>query len=289
VNDVRQVSEENMTYVQERPPAGAAFPIASEFYAPDAQNAAAYQLPSSAFGDTVSQWLPAPSPGSQTPPGLWDALQQLFGMLSQMFGQNGATGTGTPGEQFFNDAQASSLGDPHLSFSGTANGSTEQSHFDSMTGHGDLLSSDSFDGGYQLSTQTTAPSANGVTYNQNATVTTNYGNTSVTLDKNGTATLVQNGQATQIADGQRIPLGNGEFVQRGQDGSLTIYNHNRQGGSIETTMRLNGQGVDVSVQAHRVDLSGDLPQTAQQQPGPWLRRREATGIQQRAQFGPEPD
>lgn len=284
-----------MTYVQERPPAGAGFPVTSGLFTPDTQNAAEFQLPSSAFNDTVSQWLPAPASGSQAPPaGLWDALQQLFGMLSQMFGQSGtsgsgAYGTGESGEQFFNNAQASSAGDPHLSFSGSTNGGSEQSHFDSMTGHGDLLSSDSFNGGYQLSTQTTSPGANGVTYNQSATVTGNYGNTSVTLDKNGAATLTRDGQTTQIADGQRIALGNGEFVQRGQDGSLTISDRNRQGGSIETTMRLNGQGVDVSVQAHRVDLSGDLPQTAQQQPGSWLRRRESTGVQQHAQFGPVPD
>lgn len=276
-----------MTYVQERPPAGAVFPIPSGLFASEAQSTAAFQLPPPAFDDTVSQWLPAPSSGSQTPAGLWDALQQLFAMLSQIFAQNAAFGSNGSGEQFFNDAQASSLGDPHLSFSG--NGGSEQTHFDSMTGHGDLLSSDSFEGGYQLSTQTTAPAPNGVTYNQNATVTTNNGNTSITLDKNGTATLMRNGQTMQIADGQRIGLGNGEFVQRAQDGSLSIYNRNRQGGSIETTMRLNGQGVDVSVRAHRVDLSGDLPQAAQPQPGSWLRRRESTGTQPHAQFGPAPD
>ncbi|HET7814727.1 MAG TPA: hypothetical protein VFL13_10180 [Candidatus Baltobacteraceae bacterium] len=259
-----------MTYVQERPPAGGVFAMTPDIFSADAQNAAALQHPASAFDDTVSQWLPAPQSPQPAPAGLWDALQQLFGMLSQLFGQNGFTGSSAPGEQFFNDAQAASVGDPHLSFSGTTAGGSEQTQFDSMTGHGDLLSSDSFIGGYRLSTQATAPSANGITYNQSATVTTNFGSTSITLNKDGTATLMQGSQATQIAEGQRVPLGNGAFVQRGQDGSLRIVDRNRQGGSIETTMRLNGQGVDVSVRAHRVDLSGDLPQTAQLQPGSWL-------------------
>jgi hypothetical protein len=183
--------------------------------------------------------------------GISSLLSQLSNYLTQ--------GQSAGGEQQYANASASSNGDPHLSFTGTAqNGTSADQHWDSMASHSDLLDSDSFNGGYRVSTQTTAPNANGVTYNQSASVTTRNGETCVSLDNAGNATIDRNGNVTSIADGQRLSLGNGEFVSRANDGSLTVGDGNAQGGSISTTLKENGQGVDVSTQASNVDLGGYL-------------------------------
>lgn len=188
-------------------------------------------------------------------------IQQLLGAFNQLLASIGSLlGTQQPSMQpQYTDATASSTGDPHLAFDGTkAGGQHASAHYDSMSGHGDLLHSRSFAGGYRISTAVTAPQSNGVTFNQSATVTTAFGDTSVTLDKSGNATILSNGAALSIANGQVLDLGNGETVARNGDGSLTVEDRSSTGGSIATTLRSNGQGVDVNVRAHDVDLGGDL-------------------------------
>jgi len=209
--------------------------------------------------------------GSAVAGGLSPILQSLGGLLQQLSralggnanGYGGSSGYGgncagfpcaNAPQQYFGNASGSSTGDPHLAFSG--NGTN--AHWDSMNGHADLLDSDSFNGGFQISTQTTAPNANGVTYNGSASVATRDGNTRVTLDKAGNATVDRNGQTFALQNGQSYDLGGGERVSRGADGSLDITERNRRGGSIDTTLRENGQGVDVDVQARDVRLGGDL-------------------------------
>lgn len=186
-------------------------------------------------------------------------LGGLGGGLGGLFG-NGNSWSGPQGdEQYFQSATGSSVGDPHLSFNGTTDtGNNDTTKFDSMTGHSDLLDSDSFSGGYQISTGVTQPGANGVTYNQQATIATNFGNTQVSLDKNGNATILQNGQPINLADGQTFALGNGETVTRNTDGSVVVADNNGMGGSLTTTLSVNGQGVNVNAQASNVDLGGDL-------------------------------
>lgn len=178
-----------------------------------------------------------------------NVIAQLFAMLQQFLSGSNGLGYGD-NERYFQNATGGSVGDPHLSF----NGST----WDNMGSQPDLLHSDSFEGGYQLSTQTTAPSANGITYNQSATVSTNNGATNVTFDKNGTLSISQYGNSFQLQPGQSIDLDNGEFVQRNADGSVDITCNNGYGGNITTTMRVNGAGVDVTTQANNVDLGGAL-------------------------------
>ncbi|HEY8320201.1 MAG TPA: hypothetical protein VIG46_00225 [Candidatus Baltobacteraceae bacterium] len=206
--------------------------------------------------------------GSAVAGGLSPLLQSLGGLLqqlSQALGGSGGSfngyGANCPGsscanapQQYFGNASGSSTGDPHLAFSG--NGSN--AHWDSMNPHADLLDSNSFNGGFRISTQTTAPNANGVTYNGSATVATRNGDDRVTLDNAGNATVVRDGQAFALGNGQSYDLGGGERVSRGADGSVDISERNARGGSIETTLRDNGQGVDVGVQAQNVRLGGDL-------------------------------
>lgn len=211
--------------------------------------------------------------GSAVAGGLSPILRSLGGLLqqlSQALGGSGGTTGGTGGsggyggncggspcanaQQYFGNASASSTGDPHLAFSGDGT----NAHWDSMSGHTDLLDSNSFDGGFRISTQTTTPNANGVTYNGAASVATRNGNTRVTLDNAGNATVDRYGRTFALQNGQSFDLGGGEHVSRGTDGSVDVTERNAQGGSIDTRLGENGRGVDVNVQAQNVDLGGDL-------------------------------
>lgn len=190
--------------------------------------------------------------------GAWGIMQQLLSIIQQLISMIGLGNTASS-QTYFQNATASSTGDPHLAFNGTdSSGNTNQQHFDSMVDHANLLDSDSFDGGYQVSTKATQPDANGVTYNQQATVSTNYGQMQVTLDKNGSAYVTQNGQQYTLANGQSYDMGNGETIARNNDGSVVVNDTNAAGGNITTTLSENGSGVDVNAQAQGVDLGGDL-------------------------------
>ena len=185
--------------------------------------------------------------------GIGSLLQQLLQALETFFNASGLGSGGFPyggNEPYFQNATGASVGDPHLSF----NGST----WDNMGSQPDLLHSDSFQGGYQIATQATAPAANGVTYNQRATVTTNFGMTSVSLDNAGNATVTENGNAYALQAGETMDLGNGELVTRNGDGSVQVTCDNGNGGAIATTMRQNGQGIDVNATANNVNLGGAL-------------------------------
>lgn len=192
--------------------------------------------------------------------GMGGIMQMFLNAIAQLLSSFGLFAQ-QPNQQqtSFSNATASSLGDPHLSFDGhDAGGNTHSAKFDSMTAHADFLDSDSFAGGYRVSTDVTAPGANGVTWNRSATVTTNYGGTEVTLTKDGNASVTQNGQTFSLADGETLALGNGETVARAADGSLTINDDDGRGGFVTTMLRTNGQGVDLNVRAQNVELGGDV-------------------------------
>ena len=189
--------------------------------------------------------------GMTWPANAFNMFAQMGSMFQQLFGSRNpeAASPNYGSEQYYSSASGGSVGDPHLSF----NGST----WNDMNSEPDLLHSDSIHGGYQLSTQTTTPNANGVTYNQSATVTSHNGGAAVTLNDNGNATITQNGVTSNLSPGQTVNLGN-ETVTQNQDGSLQITNANQNGGQITTTMRQNGNGVDVNVSASNVDLGGAM-------------------------------
>ncbi|MDQ2679454.1 MAG: hypothetical protein M3Y21_00300 [Candidatus Eremiobacteraeota bacterium] len=193
------------------------------------------------------------------------AIQSIMGMLQQLMQLLGGSTGAAPGpiqnggEQYYQNATGSSTGDPHLAFNGTtSSGQTDNGRFDNMNGQNDLLDSDSFDGGFQISTQTTAPNANGVTNNSSATVSTQNGAFAVSLDRDGDASILENGTSMSLQNGQTVDFGNGETVSRGQDGSLTVTDNNSNGGQITTTLQSNGTGVNVNATALNVDLGGDL-------------------------------
>jgi hypothetical protein len=214
--------------------------------------------------------------------GIMCALQNALSSLGSLFG--GGSASPQPGpvagslpQTMFSNATASSVGDPHDAFNGTtAAGTGVDSHWDSMQGHQNLLDSNSFAGGYRVSTTGTTPQANGVAYNGCATVTTDGGATSVSLNANGSYAVSENGQNVTLATGQAVSLDGGETVTRNADGSLAIADSNGRGGSITTTLKTDGSGgVDVNASASNVDLGGYLvnhtdesfdPQGAQ----PWM-------------------
>ncbi len=127
-----------------------------------------------------------------------------------------------------------------------------------MASQPDLLNSDSFAGGYQISTQATAPNSKGVTRNQSATVSLNNGATTIEMNNQGQPSITNDGQQISIARGQTIQLGAGESVTYEQNGSLRVCAQNGQGGRIDTTLTPHGDGVNVDVTAHDVDLGGAL-------------------------------
>jgi hypothetical protein len=188
-------------------------------------------------------------------------LRNLVSMLQQFTG--GLSGFAFDGPQpNFTNATIASTGDPHLSIDGTlGNGSGVSLRYDDMHSDPSLVRSDSFFGGYEVSTQTTQPDQNGVTYNRCATVTTDFGRNQVTFDKDGDATILRNGNAVAITAGQTVDLGGGETVTD-EGNSLVVNDTNRYGASITTTMTRNGNGVDVKVDARNADLGGDVVRKA---------------------------
>lgn len=221
---------------------------------------AARAASSDAISRMLPPWLHAGNAADQTSSaggfalygagGLLGMLSQLLQQFATLFARFASSGSPGDDERYFGTANGASTGDPHLSFNGN--------QWDSMTSHADLLDSDSIAGGFRLSTDVTTPNANGVTYNREATVTTNDGTTSVSLDNAGNAFLTDDDRRIALAKGSTLDLGNGETVTRNQDGSLQIADVGENGGRITTTMSANGTGVDVSVSAQNVDLGGDL-------------------------------
>lgn len=215
---------------------------------------------------------------------LGSLINEIMQILQELLGLAGQGGTGSfpggsgglignnpvhvpGGESYFTSAHATSAGDPHLSFNGTDQyGNQTTGKYDSMVGHADLLDSNSFTGGYKISTSVTAPNAEGKTYNQQATVTTDAGGTSISLDRNGNALVTENGHQFALADGQSMNLGNGETVRRNAAGVVTVSDYDAQGGSIVTTLKDGEHGVDVGVKANGVDLGGDLLSGFMKQP-----------------------
>jgi hypothetical protein len=175
---------------------------------------------------------------------LMGVLQQLTQMLQSLMGY----GCGT--ERYFRNANGSSDGDPHLSFNG--------SKWNDMASQPNLVCSDSFAGGFRVSTQVTPTNGKGVTWNQSATVALNNGATTITLNNDGQASITSDGQQLSIARGQTLQLGDDESVTCEQSGALRVQAQNGAGGRLETTLSPEGKGVNVDVTAHDVDLGGAL-------------------------------
>lgn len=208
---------------------------------------------SGALGNPAQTAMFGPLPG---------LLQQLVQLLQQMMG--GSSGSYGPGgnEQYFQNADGASVGDPHLSFNGTK--------WNSMVSHPDLLNSNSIPGGFRISTQVTSPNERGVTRNQSATVSLDNGQTTVSMSNDGQACIQECGREVPISAGQTVWLGNGSSVTENQNGSLSVAARNGYGGNIQTTLTAQGRGVNVDVNAHDVDLGGALVRGPGQwgQPGP---------------------
>ena len=200
-----------------------------------------------------------------------DIISQLFESISSLFSQLGSMiGFGAQGskqptspvagqEQRFGHAAASSVGDPHESFNGTTSGDKViDGRWDSMTSHHNLLGSNSFDGGYRIANTVTQPGTHGVTTNDRVTVTTNGGDTNVAMNKDGSYDVSAFGHQIDLTVGKATHVNDGETVTKNADGSLTIDDSNGRGGTIATTLRGTGGGVDVNSVAENVNLGGYL-------------------------------
>jgi hypothetical protein len=131
-----------------------------------------------------------------------------------------------------------------------------------MTSHDDLLSSREITGGYRVSTAVTQPAANGVTWNESATVRTNFDQDSVTMRRDGTFSIIDGDQFVDLNKGESATLSGGETVTENADGSLVVAAANQRGGTMSTTLRATGNGVDVTTHAHDLAVGGDVVQHA---------------------------
>jgi hypothetical protein len=221
--------------------------------------------PYAAFGSTAAGGAENPYAGGG-PGGLFaqfaGALQALLGRFGNAFAGTPAPAAAGPVASFRN-VSLGSTGDPHLSVTGTEwnGGSTPASvnaHFDSMTSHADLFSTNDFGDGFDVATTVTQPTANGVTQNASATASMNGGLDSVTMTNAGAVSVTSGGNAVALAPGQSVTLSGGEQVSEAANGSVSIAEH-AFGASLTTTFASNGGGgVDVTAQGHDVSLGGDL-------------------------------
>ncbi len=169
---------------------------------------------------------------------------------------------GVPGgpEQRFSDVNVTSTGDPHIAEVGTRAGrggtTAVDSHWDSMTSHEDLVHTDQVEGGYRVSTKATQPNANGVTYNESASVHANFGQDDVTMNRDGSYRIFSDGRALTLGKGESATLSGGERVDVGQNGAITVSAANGAA-TISTTLTSTGNGVDVATHGHDVALGGD--------------------------------
>ncbi len=264
-------------------------PLLPPFESPDDLGAraqpyasAAGGAPAAGAGDGLAPPWYRPAPPATDPPsaGGWGCawgqqsggatglISSLIGTIQQLLsallggqpGQSGQPGQlGGPGQRF-SEVDLGSTGDPHLSAVGTragpGGGTPVDEHFDSMTDHRDLLDSADVAGGYRVSTAVTQPDAKGVTYNRSATVQTGGGR--ITLERDGSFSIADDGRAVALAKGQSVTLSGGETVGENQDGSLVVRASGMQGGSIATTLRATGSGVDVTAHAQDLEVGGDI-------------------------------
>jgi hypothetical protein len=61
----------------------------------------------------------------------------------------------------------------------------------------------------------------------------------------------------RLGKGESALLSGGETVSENQDGSLIVSARSATGGTIATTLRANGAGVDVTTHAHEIAVGGD--------------------------------
>jgi len=225
---------------------------------------------------SASAALGAPGGGTSSISGilaqLMSSVQQSINQLSNALMGTSSTGAAattaanaspSSGAATFQNVSLGSVGDPHLSVSGTeqnADGSTKgvNSKFDSMSGHADLFSTRDFGDGFHVSTSVTQPSANGITQNASATASMDGGRENVTMSNTGAVSITDHGQAVALSAGQSVTLSGGQRVSEAANGSVSItesaFNEN-----LTTTFANNGGGgVDVTAQGQNVTLSGAL-------------------------------
>jgi hypothetical protein len=189
-------------------------------------------------------------------PGAWGTY------ASQSPANQPAGGPPPPQQQYFNNVTISSTGDPHIAETGsraTPGGSVAvDEHYDSMSSHGDLADARSVAGGYRVATTVTQLGKDGITYNQSATVYANGNQDAITMNRNGSFSITSDGQSESLGRGESLTLAGGETVTENQDGSLAVSASNGRGGSITTSMRGTGSGVDVTVTANNIGIGGDV-------------------------------
>jgi hypothetical protein len=209
-------------------------------------------------GDRVSNFSPPQQDAGFGGVGM-EMMQTLMSWMAQLMqGMQGQNMGGVGQQAYFRNASLSSTGDPHDAITGsTTSGGQVSAKWDSMSSQDHLITSNGVAGGFNVAT-CVAPAKGGVTYNSSATITTNGGATIVTMAKGGVAFVLDNGQPVTLTAGQTSTLRNAQMVTLSPNGSLAVYVPNGSGGSINTTLSWNGEGVDVNANANNIALGGYL-------------------------------
>jgi hypothetical protein len=193
-----------------------------------------------------------PSPGPQPVP-------QPGGSGGGQGSGGSGGGQGPGGQQFFTSADFKSTGDPHDAFYGTTrDGQTVGGKWSNMANHPNLIVSNSFEGGFRVSTDVGAANAKGVTHNDEATIESDYGRNVVTMKGDGSYSVTEDGKSVALQVGKTQDLASGESVTLNADGSLTVVDKNKSGGEITTTLAAKAGGVSIDASAQNVDLGGYL-------------------------------
>jgi hypothetical protein len=245
-----------------QPPAQANGSAAAFFGSGNGPGGFIAQFMSTFFG-AMSQMAQYFTSMSGTPPWAQGQPALASGGASPQPVPTGGSGQGARPEQFFTSADLSSNGDPHDRFEGTlADGGTIGGKWNNMANHPHLLESNSFQGGFEVSTDVSDRNGKGITHNDSASIETNYGRNVVTMNADGSYSVTKDGTAVALQTGKAVDLGNGETVTLNADKSLTVLDKNAAGGSVTTTLQSNGTAVNVDASAQNVDLGGYLARHA---------------------------
>ena len=218
--------------------------------------------------------LQEPAWGSSISPSTQETeLAQIAGYLSQLASNMQTQGgpqsnmpCGSPlasmqaSTQPFQNFSASSVGDPHdACHATTANGSVLSNTWDNMQSHNDLLNSSSFQGGFQIASQTTAPNAQGITMNGQVSIATDYGTNHIALNADGDASISTNGHWQNLTPGSSIQLSGGTQVSEDTNQRVTVTENGINGATISAVMQANHQGgVDLHVTGQDISVGGYL-------------------------------
>ena len=165
--------------------------------------------------------------------------------------------TGGASELNFEQVSFSSTGDPHIRLSGTTeSGDKVQARYDDQHDIKNLASSDSFEGGVNVSAQTTDVNKKGVAFNKEVAIYDDKGRNKVIIDKDGSLHVTSDGKDVTVKPGGSADLGDGETVSVDSKGVVHVELKNDDGGDLKINVARTKSGLDVTATGKDIELGG---------------------------------